>query len=303
MESHAMDGALLSQVTSASMVVYLLQFLKKTSWYPRFAAWLPIADAHVHRLVSIAGAFVSAVGVHIAFTGNATTGWQFAGTIPPLTVLLHAGWDWLQQFALNQLTYDAVAQKAGVTVVTNQASSDVGQRLRDELNQAVRSKPVATVALLLAATLSAGVLVSSCASFQAKQHPNLSAVGDVVANVKTIDDDVIKIQAKVEAFVTVACGSNQTSSCLAAQGGADIMRATKVIGAGSQGIGQLFAAYLAATDAVAKAKAEQNLLAAIPALETQAAALATSTFANLQTTYAALKTDVDALVAGVKKGQ
>jgi hypothetical protein len=160
MESHVMDGAFISQLTSAAVVVYLLQFLKKTVWYQRFATRLPIADAHVHRVVSLLGAFISAIGVHIAFTGNAASGWQFAGTIPPLAVVLHSGWDLLQQFALNQLTYDAVAQKAGtakgvdfLTTTRPSAGAPAGPGMRF---------PV----ILLVAALGAGVLVSSCASFR-----------------------------------------------------------------------------------------------------------------------------------------
>lgn len=113
MDPHGMDGALISQLTSAAIVVYLLQSLKRTGWYTRLAAWMPMKDEHVHRVVSAVGAFLSAEGVHIAFTGDAVAGWHLSATIPPAMVLLHAFWDWAQQFALNQLTYDAVAQRAG----------------------------------------------------------------------------------------------------------------------------------------------------------------------------------------------
>ena len=157
MEPHMMDGSLISQITSAAMVVYLLQFLKKTAWYPRVAAWLPIADAHVHRLVSLFGAFISAVGVHVAFTGSAAAGWHFAGSIPPIAVLVHSLWDLAQQFALNQLTYDAVAQRAGSkdTVWTVPATAATGMPA---------GPGPRFPAVLLAAVLGAGMLVSSCAS-------------------------------------------------------------------------------------------------------------------------------------------
>lgn len=158
MESHVMDGALISQLTSAAMVVYLLQFLKKTSWYARFATWLPIADAHVHRLVSVMGAFLSAVGVHVAFTGSAAAGWHIAATIPPLTVLLHAAWDWAQQFALNQLTYDAVAQRAGSPTITGIAFSTTSIGGDGTAGHGTR-----VPAFLLVACLGTGMLVSSCA--------------------------------------------------------------------------------------------------------------------------------------------
>ncbi len=113
MDTHAMDGAIISQLTSAAIVVYLLQWLKKQDWYAKCVTAIPIDDPTVHRLVSALGAFLSAEGVHFAFTGSASAGWHLSATIPPAAVLLHAFWDWAQQFALNQLTYDAVAQRAG----------------------------------------------------------------------------------------------------------------------------------------------------------------------------------------------
>lgn len=189
MESHAMEGAFISQLTSAAVVVYLLQFLKRTSWYPRFAAWLPMADAHVHRVVSVLGAFVSAVGVHIAFSGNAATGWQFAGTIPPLAVLAHACWDWAQQFALNQLTYDAVAQRAGglkvgELVTLPQVAEHADAPLPPLASSTASQRGLAIVpVILIVAGLSAGVVWIAKHVHSSAPTP-VAAVADVATKIE-----------------------------------------------------------------------------------------------------------------------
>lgn len=112
-----MDGAISSQLVSAAMVVYGLNTLKRFGWYQQLVAAIPMDDAHIHRVVSALGAFLSAVGIHIAFTGSAEVGWQFAGTIPPLAVLVHALWDWFQQFVMNQVFYDVVMKQPPAPVV------------------------------------------------------------------------------------------------------------------------------------------------------------------------------------------
>jgi hypothetical protein len=151
MDVHVMDDGVLDHVTSAAVVVYGLQMLKRTGWYANFAQALPIDDAHVHRFVSAIGALLSGVGIHWAATGNADAGWHLAITIPPLMLLLHAVWDWASQFALQQIAYDLVAQKAGVTKPI-------------ELTLPSSLPSVRLPVVLLAAVLGAGVLTSSCSS-------------------------------------------------------------------------------------------------------------------------------------------
>lgn len=114
-----MEVSVLSHVTNAALVVYLLQYLKGTAWYRRCAAWLPIADKNVHVVMSAIGAAATSLGMHGAVTGSVADGWKVALAIPPLWVIAHAAWDWGQQFALNQLTFAlAVQQKAAAPVVT-----------------------------------------------------------------------------------------------------------------------------------------------------------------------------------------
>lgn len=110
-----MDSTFLSHLSSAAMVIYALQSLKRMGWYQRFAAWMPVDSAWVHRTVSVMGAFLTSVGLDLAIEGNAGVGWHLALTIPPLMTIGHALLDLGNQFALNQLGYDLVAKKAGIS--------------------------------------------------------------------------------------------------------------------------------------------------------------------------------------------
>lgn len=121
-----MEVSLLSHFTNSALVVYLIQWLKGTKPYQRFAAWLPIADDHVHVLMSALGAFLTAIGMHGSVKGASTEGWVITLAIPPLWIVLHAAWDWAQQFALNQLVFAiAVQRKEAAPVVTAQVTPKI----------------------------------------------------------------------------------------------------------------------------------------------------------------------------------
>jgi hypothetical protein len=109
----------LSHLTNSAFVVYLLQYLKGTKTYQRFAQSLPIETSRVHVLMSALGAAGTSLGMHGAVTGTYLAGWQLTLAIPPLWIVLHAGWDWAQQMALNQLVFAlAVQKKQAAPVVT-----------------------------------------------------------------------------------------------------------------------------------------------------------------------------------------
>jgi len=121
-----METSVLSHFTNSALVVYAIQWLKSTDRYRRFAAALPMADSRVHVLMSAVGAFLTAAGMHGAVVGNMGAGWQITLAIPPLWVLLHAIWDWLQQLMLNQLIFAmTVQQKAAAPVGTVQLTPKV----------------------------------------------------------------------------------------------------------------------------------------------------------------------------------
>jgi hypothetical protein len=108
-----------SQAVTALIVVKIIEWMKKTNWYSNFATVMPIDNKWVHRAVSILGALISAVGIHIAFNGDAATGWHFAGTIPPVHTMLEALWDLTQQFVLNEGVFDMVYKTPVPTTIVH----------------------------------------------------------------------------------------------------------------------------------------------------------------------------------------
>lgn len=99
-----MDDAM-THVTTGAAVVYLLQWAKRQ---PRLA-FLAEDTPRLNRWLSAVAAAALAFGIN--WTGDATAGWTI--TIPPLTTLFAGGWEWMKQFAVQQLLYDGVVQQAG----------------------------------------------------------------------------------------------------------------------------------------------------------------------------------------------
>lgn len=155
-------------------------------------------------------------------------------------------------------------------------------------------KRLVTFALIVSVQL-------ACASRQAIKHPNLSPVGIVVANVNTLDDATLKVQGEVTAFVTLACGTNQTSTCQAAQIGAAVMRTTKLIGSGSVAVGDAFKAYLAAKNVTDQLAAKSNLLEKIATLQSSGAQLV-SQFQAVSSDVKDVSANIANLIASTKKG-
>lgn len=94
---------LLSQFTSAAIVVYALQWIKGAGW----CQWLTMETESLNRVVAAIAAAGSAIGIHAAYD---TTGGVL--TISGLTLagVIHGVWHWANQFALQQLAFDAVVK-------------------------------------------------------------------------------------------------------------------------------------------------------------------------------------------------
>lgn len=100
-----MEHEFMSQLTSAAIVVYLLQWAKSCPIIP----WITEHSKGISRLTSAGLAAVSAIGVHYSFDAEAGR-----LVVEGLTVsgLLHGLWLFGNQFALQQLAYDAVLNKS-----------------------------------------------------------------------------------------------------------------------------------------------------------------------------------------------
>lgn len=102
-----MDTEVMSTLTSAGMIFYFMRYLKTFDAYGQFVKAFPLADRWVHRMVAGMGSLIAALGMTVAYHGDASTGWQINISVPNLETLLHAGWQWVQVFTAQQMAYDA----------------------------------------------------------------------------------------------------------------------------------------------------------------------------------------------------
>jgi hypothetical protein len=95
-----------SLFTAAGLIFYLMKYLKTFGLYQRFVSAFPLADKWVYRLVAGVGSLIAALGISLAYHGDATTGWQVSISIPNLNTLGEGIWHWIQVFTAQQLAYD-----------------------------------------------------------------------------------------------------------------------------------------------------------------------------------------------------
>ena len=95
---------LFSQVTSAALVVYVIEWVKAAGW----CAWIAPHTKALSRTLSALLAATAAIGIHFAFDVEAGT-----LLISGLTVtgLAHGVWHVLNQFISQQVIYDTIAHR------------------------------------------------------------------------------------------------------------------------------------------------------------------------------------------------
>ncbi len=94
------------QITGSAIIVYLLQVLKNWRWF----SWLDATTDRRNRIVAIALAGLTALGIHAQFdaTGGVLTitGLTLAGIADGL-------WDWIRSFVIQELIYRGVIKNGG----------------------------------------------------------------------------------------------------------------------------------------------------------------------------------------------
>jgi len=99
-----MDVSLLTnQVVVSSIIVALLQHVKKASWFP----WLTAETEKLNRVVAVLLSFLAAVGVHASFTNHTLT---ITGL--SLVSILTLGWNWIVSFVIQQGIFKATVGPA-----------------------------------------------------------------------------------------------------------------------------------------------------------------------------------------------
>jgi hypothetical protein len=111
---HPQDSLISNQVGVSVAVVYLIQLLKNSSWFP----WISQHTDQLNRWISVVAAFATSVGFQFAFTGSAATGGTLIIQVPALTVVLSVLLHSLGQVGIQESFYrTAVKPSSDVTLV------------------------------------------------------------------------------------------------------------------------------------------------------------------------------------------
>lgn len=96
-----------TQITASAMAVAIIQRLK--SW--KAIPWISHVTPVVNRAVAIVASFLTAVGVHVAYSSVEHTV-VISGLT--LTGILGMAWVWIKQFALQEYVYQSSANRTKV---------------------------------------------------------------------------------------------------------------------------------------------------------------------------------------------
>ena len=100
-----MHEALGGQIALSAVVVFLIQFAKNSQW-PALK-WVHGQSDRLNRWLAVALSGLTALGIHWAY--DAGFSWTEGGNIiiawPGLLGIGHAGWEWLQSFAMQEWLY------------------------------------------------------------------------------------------------------------------------------------------------------------------------------------------------------
>lgn len=105
-------NAVATQVTLSGIAVALLQWFKKSSWFP----WLTKESAKLNRIVAAVIAALNAIGVHLAWSSGSVAG-SYSILVSGLTLTGVATgiWVWLKMFVFQQIIYHSTVKDAAAT--------------------------------------------------------------------------------------------------------------------------------------------------------------------------------------------
>lgn len=103
----AVDSAM-SSLTTAGLITYLLQWLKKSHWFP----WLTMDSKALLRFVNAAAALAVSIGLSWVYNADAH---QLVIAVPTVGALFDGLWTWGKQWALQQMAYDGIIVKSEPT--------------------------------------------------------------------------------------------------------------------------------------------------------------------------------------------
>ena len=89
------------QVAIAVVLVWLLQLVKRTAWFP----WLNEHSDTANRIVSVVAAAIAAAGVTISIMGDLEGGGFFLIKWPPLAVMINGASHFILQIFMQEGIY------------------------------------------------------------------------------------------------------------------------------------------------------------------------------------------------------
>ena len=95
------DTLISSQLGVSVGVVYAIQLLKKSPWFP----WIAQHTDTLNRAVSMVAAFLTSVGFQFAFTGNLQAGGTLVVQVPALSAILSVLLHSLGQVGIQEAFY------------------------------------------------------------------------------------------------------------------------------------------------------------------------------------------------------
>jgi hypothetical protein len=103
-------GELTAHLTTGAVIVYALEWLKSSRWF----SWLTAETKTLNRAVSAILAGAAAVGINWTYSQDGT----LIITGVTVTAILTGGYEWLKQFAVQQMLFDTVVTKPVMVITT-----------------------------------------------------------------------------------------------------------------------------------------------------------------------------------------
>lgn len=97
-----MESDLTAHLTTGALIVYGIEWLKRSGWCP----WVRADTKRLNRVLSGVLAAIAAFG--ITWTYDPAIGGTI--TVPPLMALAASTWEWLKQVTAQQLVWDGVVE-------------------------------------------------------------------------------------------------------------------------------------------------------------------------------------------------
>lgn len=118
-------GLVINQAMLSTMIAYVIEFAKRTKWFP----WLKAETAKLNRMVAVVISGAAAIGIHATY--NHEGGVLMITGLSAWTII-HGLWDWLRSFIFTQAAYDGLIapnQKLDKTVdaVVTKAQGESGK--------------------------------------------------------------------------------------------------------------------------------------------------------------------------------